>query len=75
VNIIHARLMLPSPQTAKLLKENRPEGSAIGQVTCPNCQVPMNRTALKSSDGGQSLSEAIYRCPECEAETKRWISP
>ena len=63
-------------ECTKLLNENSPElRSPIGQVTCPNCQVAMSRIALKSSDGEQSLNEAIYRCPECEAETKRWISP
>ena len=45
----------------------------IGQVTCPNCLVMMDRTALGKADASTGLRAGTYRCPRCEAETIRWI--
>ena len=46
----------------------------IGLVTCPNCRVVMPRVAIKQSDKVMALSEALYRCPRCDTETRRWIA-
>ena len=45
----------------------------VGVVTCPNCLVEMPRISLKRLEDGKALREAIYRCPRCDAETRRWI--
>ena len=45
----------------------------IGQVTCPNCLLIMDRIALGKADAGTGLRAGTYRCPRCEAETTRWI--
>jgi len=45
----------------------------VGQVTCPNCRVVMPRISLKSLEDKRDLNEALYRCPKCETETRRWI--
>ena len=44
----------------------------VGIVTCPNCVVEMPRISAKRS-GENALSEAVYRCPRCETETRRWV--
>jgi DNA-directed RNA polymerase subunit RPC12/RpoP len=54
------------------LSDSKPARAPIGQVTCPNCRVVMPRISLKT-DEGNSLSEAVYRCPRCKTETTRWI--
>jgi predicted nucleic acid-binding Zn ribbon protein len=59
----------------ELIDRARPTNSAIGLVTCPNCQVTMRRVFLKPVDGEANLREAAYRCPRCDAETKRWLRP
>jgi rubrerythrin len=54
----------------------RPEsGSAhpIGIVTCPNCRVMMARVSLKRLDG-TVFNEATFRCPKCQAETRRFMT-
>lgn len=45
----------------------------IGLVTCPNCQVVMPRISLKILEDRRDLNEALYRCPQCQTETRRWI--
>ena len=45
----------------------------IGLVTCPNCRVGMPRISLRPTQGENSLNEALYRCPRCKTETRRWI--
>ena len=45
----------------------------IGQVTCPNCLLIMDRIALGKADAGTGLRAGTYRCPRCEAETGRLI--
>jgi hypothetical protein len=45
----------------------------VGLVTCPNCRVEMPRISLQPSEA-ENLHEAVYRCPKCEAETRRWIA-
>jgi Zn finger protein HypA/HybF involved in hydrogenase expression len=54
--------------------DTKPHDTKIGQVTCPNCRVVMPRISLQTN-GGSSLHEAVYRCPQCETETTRWIKP
>lgn len=44
----------------------------IGQVTCPNCRVVMPRVSLKNGEE-KDLNEAVYHCPKCSTETRRWI--
>jgi hypothetical protein len=51
------------------------EQRTIGTVTCPNCRVAMRLTFIKPVDGGLALRETVYRCPRCDAETRRWVSP
>jgi hypothetical protein len=46
----------------------------VGLVTCPNCIVLMARISLKGSETEKTLNEAIYRCPRCRTETRRWIA-
>jgi hypothetical protein len=46
---------------------------SLGLVTCPNCRVEMPRISLKAADEENQLSEALYRCPRCQTETRRWI--
>ena len=48
-------------------------GRPVGLVTCPNCRVEMPRISLKASEPENNLNEAVYRCPQCETETRRWI--
>jgi predicted RNA-binding Zn-ribbon protein involved in translation (DUF1610 family) len=45
------------------------------EVMCPPCQVVMSRRWLKKPDFETSLtlSEVIYRCPQCRSTTNRWI--
>jgi hypothetical protein len=45
------------------------------EVMCPPCQVVMSRRWLKKPDIEISLtlSEVIYRCPQCRTTTNRWI--
>jgi hypothetical protein len=61
---------------AELVQPRRDRNGAasrpIGLVTCPNCRVVMPRISLQPWDA-ENLHEAIYRCPRCEAETRRWI--
>jgi hypothetical protein len=45
----------------------------VGVVTCPNCLVSMPRISLKGPEDNTVLREAMYRCPRCDAETRRWI--
>jgi hypothetical protein len=45
----------------------------IGLVTCPNCQVVMPRISLKVLADQKDLNEGLYRCRQCETETRRWI--
>jgi hypothetical protein len=59
---------LVQPQRDK----NGPMDRPIGLVTCPNCQVAMPRISLQPADQ-ENLHGAIYRCPRCDAETRRWI--
>jgi hypothetical protein len=59
----------------RLTELNRGIGQRpVGLVTCPNCMVVMPRVSLKSSEAEKTLCEAIYRCPRCDAETRRWIA-
>jgi hypothetical protein len=44
----------------------------VGLVTCPNCRVVMPRISLKPAEEND-LNEAVYRCPQCRTETRRWI--
>jgi hypothetical protein len=44
--------------------------NSIGLVTCPNCQVTMRLLGMKPVKG-----EYDYRCPQCDAETTRWVRP
>jgi hypothetical protein len=48
-------------------------GRPIGLVTCPNCRVEMPRVSLTDPEDAKALRAAIYRCPRCDAETRRWI--
>jgi predicted RNA-binding Zn-ribbon protein involved in translation (DUF1610 family) len=45
------------------------------EVMCPSCQVVMSRRWLKKPDIEISftLSEVIYRCPQCGTTASRWI--
>jgi Zn finger protein HypA/HybF involved in hydrogenase expression len=43
------------------------------EVMCTTCLVVMSRRWLKKPDSETSLTEAIYRCPKCDASTSRWI--
>jgi hypothetical protein len=54
-------------------RDRRSVSRRVGLVTCPNCRVEMPRISLQPSDE-ENLHEAIYRCPKCEAETRRWIA-
>ena len=56
------------------LIEARVASDEIGIVTCPNCKITMRPAFIKPVDGEGLLREAAYRCPRCEAETRRWIS-
>jgi hypothetical protein len=58
----------------ELIDRARSTDSAIGLVTCPNCRVTMRLLAMKPVQGEDELREAAYRCPRCDAETKRWIA-
>jgi hypothetical protein len=49
--------------------------NSIGLVTCPNCRVTMRLLAMKPVKGETELREAAYRCPQCDAETTRWVRP
>jgi hypothetical protein len=57
------------PQRGKKGAIDRP----IGLVTCPNCRVVMPRISLQPSQE-ENLHEAVYRCPQCGTETRRWIA-
>jgi hypothetical protein len=46
----------------------------VGQVTCSNCRVLMPRVSLKTLDGEDTLQEAVYHCPRCDTETRRFIA-
>ena len=52
---------------------NGGSGRPVGLVTCPNCKVEMPRISLQPSEEA-NLHEAIYHCPQCGTETRRWIS-
>jgi hypothetical protein len=60
---------LVQPQQDK----NRAVGRPVGVVTCPNCRVEMPRISLQPSEEA-NLYEAVYRCPQCGTETRRWIA-
>ena len=47
----------------------------VGKVTCPNCRIAMRGGAMRPVEGVRELREAAYRCPQCDAETKRWVRP
>jgi len=49
--------------------------NSIGLVTCPNCRVTMRLLGMKLVKGEAELREAAYRCPQCDAETTRWVRP
>jgi len=49
--------------------------NSIGLVTCPNCRVTMRLLGMKPVKGEAELREAAYRCPQCDAETTRWVRP
>jgi hypothetical protein len=57
----------------ELIDRSGATGAAIGLVTCPNCQIAMRRFVIKLVKGESELREAAYRCPRCDAETKRWV--
>jgi hypothetical protein len=44
-----------------------------GEVMCTACEVVMSRRWLKKPDTETGLTEAIYRCPKCDATASRWI--
>jgi Zn finger protein HypA/HybF involved in hydrogenase expression len=46
-----------------------------GEVMCTACQVVMSRRWLKKPDIEISLtlSEVIYRCPQCRTTASSWI--
>jgi hypothetical protein len=46
----------------------------IGRVTCPNCHIGM-RSGVMRPVKESVLREVSYRCPRCDAETKRWVKP
>jgi hypothetical protein len=46
----------------------------VGLVTCPNCRVVMPCISRKGLEDEKGLHEAVYRCPQCGTETKRWTS-
>jgi hypothetical protein len=54
-------------------RSNERQTLPIGQVTCPNCLVTMERTALGKAAAITGLRAGTYRCPRCDAETVRWI--
>lgn len=58
----------------ELLDRARDAANPIGLVTCPNCRVTMRCVVAKPVEGEDALLEALYRCPRCHAETRRWIS-
>jgi hypothetical protein len=66
-------------QQIRLIERPDTEGEwrekPVGQVTCPNCQVTMLRISLKRLEDENQLHEAVYRCPQCNTETKRWMAP
>jgi hypothetical protein len=43
------------------------------EVICTTCQVVMSRRWLKKPDTETGVTEAIYRCPKCDATASRWI--
>ena len=57
---------------ARPLSDSPDQRAPIGQVTCPNCRVVMPRVSLKNGEE-KDLNEAVYRCPKCSTETRRWI--
>lgn len=57
------------------LTEARDASEEVGLVTCPNCRVAMRLAFMRPVEGESRLSEVAYRCPRCNAETKRWVSP
>jgi hypothetical protein len=51
----------------------RDASEEVGLVTCPNCRVAMRLVFIRPVEGESCLNEAAYRCPRCDAETRRWI--
>ena len=45
-----------------------------GEVMCTTCQVVMSRRWLKKPDTETGVTEAIYRCPKCDATASRWVT-
>jgi Zn finger protein HypA/HybF involved in hydrogenase expression len=48
-------------------------GDRPGEVMCTTCLVVMSRRWLKKPDTETGVTEAIYRCPKCDATVSRWI--
>ena len=61
-------------QLVKPAAHHHEDGQAVGLVSCPNCEVAMVCISLKALEDNNDLHEAVYRCPRCRTETKRWKS-
>ncbi|SHN80532.1 hypothetical protein SAMN05444170_4409 [Bradyrhizobium erythrophlei] len=59
----------------ELIERSGAADNSIGRVTCPNCRLTMRLLAMKLVKGEAELREAAYRCPQCDAETRRWVRP
>jgi hypothetical protein len=60
-------------QLAGLIERLSNTSQQVGLVTCSNCRVLMPRISLRGMEIEKGLNEAVYRCPQCNTETKRWI--
>jgi len=60
-------------QLAEMVENGVMSRKPVGLVTCPNCRVVMPHISLKSLEDEKDLNEAVYRCRQCETETRRWI--
>jgi hypothetical protein len=44
---------------------------ALAAPFCDRCDIPMKLTSIVPTMFPQALDEVLYRCPICQAETKR----
>ena len=73
--MINRHSPVPKSNLKRLFRAEPPARDSalpVGQVTCPNCLVVMNRVAL-GDPGESTLSAATYRCSRCKTQTTRWI--
>jgi hypothetical protein len=63
---------MPLADLVQPQRDKNGAGRPVGLVTCPNCRVVMPRISLQPSEE-ENLHEAVYHCPRCDAEARRWI--